>query len=80
MCPEHLRFISICILWNIIYGHVKANEGAWSDCWRLSSALGKGASSSLGFLGAEGDFETAFSQCMAKQSSYLGRSGRAACV
>lgn len=54
MCPEHLRFISICILWNIIYGHVKANEGARSDHWRLSSALGKVASSSLGFWGLGG--------------------------
>lgn len=51
MCPVYLGFISICILWNIIYGHVKANEGAWSGRWRLSSALGKVASSSLGFQG-----------------------------
>jgi len=79
MCPEHLCFISLCILWNIIYGHVKANEGARSDGWRSSLALGKAVSSGLGFQGSGGDFGTAFSQCLANQSGYLDRSGRAAC-
>lgn len=61
MCPERSGLILICILWNIICGAVKSNEGAWSK--RLSS--GKAASGSLGVLGAEGDLETAFSQCRA---------------
>lgn len=43
------------------------------DCHLLS---GKLVSSSLGFQGARGYFKTAFSQCTAKQSSYLDRSGR----
>lgn len=51
MCPEHLGFISICILWNIIYRHVKATAGARCDRWGASSALGNAASSSLGFRG-----------------------------
>lgn len=66
MCPEQSGLISICILWNIIYGAVKSNEGAWSERWRLSS--GKAASSSLGVLGAEGDLEAAFSQFKGRHS------------
>lgn len=41
---------------------------------------GEGSSSSLGFLGFWGDFETAFSQRLANQPSDSDHSGRAACV
>lgn len=66
MCPERSGLISICILWNIIYGAVKSNEGAWSEHWRLSS--GKAASSSLAVLGAEGNLEAAFSPFKGRHS------------
>lgn len=66
MCPERSGLISICILWNIIYGAVKSNEGAWSERWRLSS--GKAASSSLAVLGAEGNLEAAFSPFKGRHS------------